>query len=84
MLIGTGPEDNIKGLQKTQLGWIIGGNVPTAMTSTARKAFVANLDFDLQQFWKVEEGPREQHSSSEEREYEDFVVKTVRRDISGR
>ncbi|XP_029054346.2 uncharacterized protein LOC114881672 [Osmia bicornis bicornis] len=100
MLIGTGPalsclsigqhdlSDRTNGrdlvLQKTQLGWIIGGNVPTATTRAAHRTFFANLDLNLQRFWEVEEGPREQYPSSEERECEDYFVKTVQRDESGR
>ncbi|XP_017879465.1 uncharacterized protein LOC108624580 [Ceratina calcarata] len=99
MLIGTGPalsclsigqfdlsdhsgRDLI--LQKTQLGWIIGGNMPATTTRTTVKALLANLDISLQRFWEVEEGPRDQHLSAEERECEDHFAKTVRRDKSGR
>ncbi|CAK9801128.1 hypothetical protein ANTQUA_LOCUS2707 [Anthophora quadrimaculata] len=99
MLIGTGPalsclsvgqidlsdrsgRDLI--LQKTQLGWIIGGNIPTTAKRHNRKAFVANLDFNLQRFWEVEEGPQDRHLSPEERECEEHFAKSVRRDNSGR
>ncbi|CAK9814095.1 hypothetical protein ANTPLA_LOCUS8068 [Anthophora plagiata] len=98
MLIGTGPalsclsigqidlsdqggRDLI--LQKTQLGWVIGGNIPTTATRNAHKTFVTNLDLNLQRFWEVEEGPRDHHLSPEERECEDHFVKNVRRDNTG-
>ncbi|XP_076230300.1 uncharacterized protein LOC143176716 [Nomia melanderi] len=100
MLIGTGPalaclsigqiDLSDRGgrdlvLQKTQLGWIIGGNVPTvAATRTTREAFVANLNFNLQKFWEVEEGPQSRHLSTEEHECEEHFAKNVRRDHSGR
>nr|XP_012147360.1 PREDICTED: uncharacterized protein LOC105663391 [Megachile rotundata] len=99
MLIGTGPalsclsigqldlsdqsgRDLI--LQKTQLGWIIGGNVPVSTTRAAHKTFIANLEVSLQRFWEVEEGPCDQHFSIEERECEKHFVENVRRDDSGR
>ncbi|XP_017791629.1 PREDICTED: uncharacterized protein LOC108573663 [Habropoda laboriosa] len=99
MLIGTGPAlsclsigqidlSNRSGrdlvLQKTQLGWIIGGNIPTTATRDTHKAFVTSLDFNLQKFWEVEEGAQDRHLSPEERECEEHFVKNVRRDNSGR
>ncbi|CAK9798625.1 hypothetical protein ANTPLA_LOCUS1703 [Anthophora plagiata] len=71
-------------LQKTQLGWIIGGSVPTVASRTIRRAFVANINFDLRRFWEVEEGPHTQHLSSEERECEEHFKDNVQRDNTGR
>ncbi|XP_076233347.1 uncharacterized protein LOC143178507 [Calliopsis andreniformis] len=99
MLIGAGPalsclsvgqlhlsnrNDHDLILQKTQFGWIIGGNIPDTTSNITRKTFVTSLDFNLQRFWEVEEGPHVQHYSSEERECEEHFLKNVRREKSGR
>ncbi|XP_076384105.1 uncharacterized protein LOC143261872 [Megalopta genalis] len=99
MLIGTGPSlaslsigqidlstsngpDLI--LQKTQFGWIIGESVLSASSRVKHRTFVSNLDFDISKFWTIEEGPREQHLTAEERECEDHFIDHVKRDDTGR
>ncbi|XP_076231248.1 uncharacterized protein LOC143177269 [Calliopsis andreniformis] len=99
MLIGTGPTltclsigqihlnqhcDEVLVLQKTQLGWIIGGSVPAIQPRTTRKTFVTAVNFDLKQFWEIEEGPRQRHFSTEEQLCEKHFSTHVRRDLTGR
>ncbi|XP_076394921.1 uncharacterized protein LOC143265617 [Megachile rotundata] len=99
MLLGTGPSlsclsighlnisnrnDSDLILQKTQLGWIIRGSVPISVTNSNRKTFVANLNFDMQKFWEIEEGPHAQHLSAEDHECEKHFEEFVRREDSGR
>ncbi|XP_043258558.1 uncharacterized protein LOC122400888 [Colletes gigas] len=99
MLIGTGttlsslsigqidlsqPNGSDLVLQKTQLGWIVGGSVPIAAPQSKRSTFLTSLDFEMRRFWEVEEGSNAQHLSSEERECEEHFSHQVRRDASGR
>ncbi|CAK9831432.1 hypothetical protein ANTRET_LOCUS8425 [Anthophora retusa] len=71
-------------LQKTQLGWIIGGSVPTAAPRTTRNTFVATLNFDLKKFWEIEEGSPGNHLSFEERDCEDHFLTNIQRNEAGR
>ncbi|XP_029054778.2 uncharacterized protein LOC114882067 [Osmia bicornis bicornis] len=71
-------------LQKTQLGWIIGGSVTVTMPQPKRNAFLTSLDTDIKRFWEIEEGSTKQHLSAEERECEKHFSEHTRRDDSGR
>ena len=99
MLIGTGPSlasfsvgqidlsprngpDLI--LQKSQLGWIIGGSVLSTSSHIQRKTFATSVNFDLSKFWDIEEGPQQRYLSSEERDCEDHFTAHVQRDETGR
>ncbi|XP_076384529.1 uncharacterized protein LOC143263451 [Megalopta genalis] len=99
MLIGSGPalaslsigQINLSArgnldlvLQKTQLGWIIGGSAPARKPQTTRKTFLTKLSFDLRRFWKLEEGPSERHLSSEEKRCEDHFTQHLQRNETGR
>lgn len=47
-------------LQKTLLGWIIGGAVPLTQPSSRRTCHVTStLQFELSKFWELEECPKE-------------------------
>ncbi|XP_076289808.1 uncharacterized protein LOC143213640 [Lasioglossum baleicum] len=98
MLLGTGPtlsclsigQINLSNrnnvdliLQKTQFGWIIGGDLLSASRSS-RKTFTQNVQFDLGKFWEIEEGTIERVRSIEDRACENHFAATVTRDDSGR
>ncbi|XP_076301931.1 uncharacterized protein LOC143220079 [Lasioglossum baleicum] len=98
MLLGTGPalsclsigqinlstrRDTDLILQKTQFGWIIGGGISTTSRSI-HKTLATNVQFYLQRFWEVEEGPVKQFRSADDQACEDHFATTVRRDDSGR
>lgn len=42
-------------LQKTKLGWIIGGSIKLLKGIKVSHCLVTNLQFDLEQFWALEE-----------------------------
>ncbi|XP_076377801.1 uncharacterized protein LOC143259439 [Megalopta genalis] len=99
MLIGSGPalaslsigQINLSArgnpdlvLQKTQLGWIIGGSSPARKPQTTRKTFLTKLSFDLRRLWELEEGPSERHLSSEEKRCEDHFTQHLQRNETGR
>ncbi|XP_076381801.1 uncharacterized protein LOC143260421 [Megalopta genalis] len=99
MLLGTGPalsclsigQYNISKrpsdeliLQKTQFGWVIGGSVPIPTPRTTRNTFSTTIQFDLQNFWEVEEGPHRHHPTLDEQECETHFSNNVKRDASGR
>lgn len=51
-------------LQKTRLGWVIGGSVPSSPTSAADVCHATTaLQHDISRFWEIEEGPQTQHLS---------------------
>ncbi|XP_076301576.1 uncharacterized protein LOC143219529 [Lasioglossum baleicum] len=98
MLLGTGPtlsclsigQINLSNrnnvdliLQKTQFGWIIGGDLLSASRSS-RKTFTQNVQFDLGKFWEIEEGTIERVRSIEDQACENHFAATVTRDDSGR
>ncbi|XP_063994292.1 uncharacterized protein LOC135171591 [Diachasmimorpha longicaudata] len=107
LLIGTGPTLDLLSigqiklsspnspplsLQKTQLGWIIGGTMPTeSSTSAPARCHFTNVSqkkeditFDLQRFWEIEEGPQEKHLSKEELQTVEHFKQSFSRDSSGR
>lgn len=99
MLLGTGtalsclsigqidlshPDEPDLVLQKTLLGWIIGGNVAVVKQQPKRNAFLTSLDTDIKRFWEIEEGSTKQHLSTEERRCEEHFSKHTRRDDTGR
>ncbi|XP_076660338.1 uncharacterized protein LOC143363666 [Halictus rubicundus] len=73
----TGQPDLI--LQKSQFGWIIGGSVPSSSTRSSCKTFANNINFDLRNFWEVEEGPPHSNLSPTEIECESLFKNTVQR-----
>lgn len=82
--------DNLPRLQETLLGWIVGGElVNTRSTSNKRICNVAtiNLNEQLEKFWSIEETlshNQETVYSPQEKQVEDFFLKTVRRDDKAR
>ncbi|XP_044585982.1 uncharacterized protein LOC123266020 [Cotesia glomerata] len=72
-------------LQKTMLGWIIGGAAPSSLpTSSNCYLTTTNLDFDLQKFWEIEECPTVKRFTAEEEKCEQHFRKHVTRDSDGR
>ncbi|XP_063993111.1 uncharacterized protein LOC135170884 [Diachasmimorpha longicaudata] len=71
-------------LQKTQLGWIVGGSSATSHHDSTQQTFCISTDFDLENFWKLEEVPKKTFLSSEELLAEQHYVKNFRRDTTGR
>ncbi|XP_072152507.1 uncharacterized protein [Bemisia tabaci] len=45
-------------LQKTMLGWVIGGSVPSESAQSMASCHLVTLNFDLKQFWEREEVPQ--------------------------
>ncbi|XP_076661053.1 uncharacterized protein LOC143364799 [Halictus rubicundus] len=99
MLIGTGPtisclsigqvklstrDNSDLILQKTQLGWIIGGSAPIHLARNTRTTLVNNVNFDLTKFWQIEEGPSHPHLTPEEEECEAHFKRTFSRNKTGR
>ncbi|XP_076298325.1 uncharacterized protein LOC143217670 [Lasioglossum baleicum] len=98
MLLGTGPalsclsigqinlskQTNVDLiLQKTQFGWILGGDFVTTPRMNHR-TLSTNVNFELQRFWEIEEGAVKQFRSLEDQACESHFTATVKRNESGR
>lgn len=70
-------------LQKTQFGWIIGGDLLTT-SQLKRKTFITNVEFELQKFWEIEEGTIKQFRSADDQACEEQFTATIERTKSGR
>lgn len=74
-------------LQKTQLGWVIGGELAISHNDTPSSVcnLVTNamLQKQIEQFWDQEEIQERQHTKEEEA-CESYLASTFRRDESGR
>ncbi|XP_057335449.1 uncharacterized protein LOC130674197 [Microplitis mediator] len=72
-------------LQKTLLGWIIGGAAPSSKYVKPAACHVTNInDFDLNKFWEIEECPSSKRFTPEEEECEQHFQKHITRDPTGR
>lgn len=80
------PEDLI--LQKTKLGWIVGGGVSSIKSNRLAGCFLTNPTFDLERFWNIEEVPKgllpESTWSKDKINCEDHFKSHVKRDENGR
>ncbi|XP_076301920.1 uncharacterized protein LOC143220059 [Lasioglossum baleicum] len=98
MLLGTGPalsclsigqinlskQNNVDLiLQKTQFGWILGGDLVTTSRASHR-TLSTNVNFELQKFWEIEEGAVKQFRSLEDQACEGHFSATMKRNESGR
>ncbi|XP_008214147.2 uncharacterized protein LOC103317564 [Nasonia vitripennis] len=98
MLIGSGPtlsilcpgqlkilnNDNLI-LQKTKLGWILGGNLESTNLSKSSRCLVTSLPFDLERFWRLEEKLDEERTLSKDELYcEEHFITHVKRSKDGR
>lgn len=73
-------------LQKTQLGWIVTGNITQSKNTQTTLCHVSTneLSNQLEKFWKIEEGEDLIKYSVEEQECENHFVETHNRDDTGR
>ncbi|XP_017797537.1 PREDICTED: uncharacterized protein LOC108578673 [Habropoda laboriosa] len=72
-------------LQKTRLGWVIGGSTPaTNPTSSTSCHTTTALQTDIAKFWEIEEGPQVQRLSKSEEACETHFCKNTKRDAEGR
>ncbi|XP_076382764.1 uncharacterized protein LOC143260624 [Megalopta genalis] len=72
-------------LQKTMLGWVIGGSVPTAQPNRQATCHTTTtLKLDLARFWEMEEGPQSQHLLESEATCEQHFQNTTTRNTEGR
>lgn len=97
VLLGTGPtlsllcigqihltENNVNlYLQKTLLGWVIGGSIETPKINCLSCNFI-DLQADLVRFWDIEEGVSDLHLSPEEVICEQHFVDHIKRNSEGR
>lgn len=60
---------------------MIGGSVPQYQQV---RCHAQNMDFSLEKFWEIEEGPQTQHWSAEEKRAVDHFNRHYRRDATGR
>ena len=98
LLIGAGPSlssfstgqikvaDSNLILQKTNLGWVIGGGITTIDNHKSTSCMLTDLQFDLEKFWTIEELPmnKQLRFSKEERECEEHFKSHVNRNSDGR
>lgn len=75
-------------LQKTRLGWIVGGQLETNKSPIHSKCHLSTLEQrvnkQLQRFWNLQEEISKPHLTFEEIACEDHYKKTIMRDSSGR
>ncbi|XP_070517413.1 uncharacterized protein [Cardiocondyla obscurior] len=99
LLIGSGPtlsiffvgqinlsqNDRDLYLQKTRLGWVIGGDASITSESETSSCYLSNLENQITKFWTIEEVfTNKPYSTKEEIECENFYIKTVSRRQDGR
>ncbi|XP_039307953.1 uncharacterized protein LOC105202487 [Solenopsis invicta] len=73
-------------MQKTRLGWIIGGPMSAPAQKVVKCNILKNINLEQQltKFWELEEAPITKAWSQEEKDCESYFVKTTRRDNDGR
>ncbi|KAJ8914709.1 hypothetical protein NQ315_017418, partial [Exocentrus adspersus] len=98
LLLGSGPtlsllcigqinlsgRDNNLYMQKTRLGWIIGGEINQVTSLKRLICNLVDLQSDLNRFWEIEEGNVKSGISVEAIECERNFKETVTRDKTGR
>ncbi|XP_078049863.1 uncharacterized protein LOC144476616 [Augochlora pura] len=70
-------------LQKTMLGWVIGGSAPTFNPIQSASCHTT-VQFDLARFWEIEDGPQTRRYSESEKTCEENFVNTITRSNEGR
>ncbi|XP_076384511.1 uncharacterized protein LOC143263384 [Megalopta genalis] len=79
------PDDPDLYLQKTMLGWVIGGSAPTFKPIRSASCHThTSLQFDLTRFWEIEDGPQIPHFSEAETACEEYFKNTITRNAEGR
>lgn len=72
-------------LQKTVLGWVVSGEIPSAHpNSTLSCNLSSSLEERVTKFWEIEEIPAKTILTSEEEFCEEHYAQTIRRDVNGR
>ena len=72
-------------LQKTRLGWIIGGAFPTdGLSPYNRQCHAITMEDVMKRFWEIEEIATKRYNSPEEISCEDHFKRTVTRNNEGR
>lgn len=71
-------------LQKTQLGWIIGGDIGYTKGSKQLNSYLADIQFELNWFLEIEEGQIKFRFSADELECETYFQQTTCRNEEGR
>ena len=75
-------------LQKTQLGWIVAGEINSPFTTSNVQCNLtmhsAPLDVNLTRFWEIEELPSSKVFSAEEKACEAYFKNNTQRDSKGR
>ena len=71
-------------LQKTVLGWIIGGFVNPNKIDYKPECHMTEVNCELEKFWRVEEGPAETHLSQEQIDCETHFTQHTTRTAEGR
>lgn len=77
-------------LQKTRLGWIVGGKIEEEMSHNFNEQIgcflttTEKISSQLQQFWKIEEPSSKLHVTSEEKMCEDLYLQQTTREQGGR
>ncbi|XP_063994304.1 uncharacterized protein LOC135171606 [Diachasmimorpha longicaudata] len=71
-------------LQKTRLGWVLGGDIIENKSTFQPSCHSLNLDRTITQFWEIEELPKHKFLSREEHAAENHFVHNCTRDSSGR
>lgn len=72
-------------LQKTRLGWVIGGS-PSSTSQQRSSCHITNttLQVDLNRFWEIEEGPQTQYLTESEKICEEHFQTHIERNEQGR
>ncbi|XP_057329854.1 uncharacterized protein LOC130670463 [Microplitis mediator] len=70
-------------LQKTRLGWVVGGQAPASNLKQIEHCHVSN-EINLEKFWEIEQDTADQTQTSEEIECEKHYRSHVTRDSNGR
>jgi hypothetical protein len=70
--------------QKTQLGWIIGGTLPTATAPTSVCHVSQSVEQQIHKFWQIEEFDHKTSLSADDEYCEKYFQASTRRDHSGR
>lgn len=71
-------------LQKTQLGWIVGGSSSLTPEDSTQHTFCVTANFNLEKFWILEEIPKQKFQSPEEQAAETHFMANYSRDNTGR
>ncbi|XP_012136800.1 uncharacterized protein LOC105662012 [Megachile rotundata] len=79
------PEEPGLYLQKTKVGWVIGGSSPGSDSPHSTTCHnIRTLHFGMARFWEIEESPQTQHLSDSDKFAEQHYVRHTKRNNDGR